>query len=73
VTRKRPERVKSQWADLRAATDWYMAMCQERGVPREEALQAWEDLSIAARIRRHKEYQREHTSIDGMEVDEALL
>jgi hypothetical protein len=52
--RSRPERTRSQWADLRAATDWYLDACQARGVDREEAVESWESLSIEARIRRYR-------------------
>jgi hypothetical protein len=52
--RSRPERTRSQWADLRAATDWYLDACQARGVDREEAVESWESLSIEARIRRFR-------------------
>lgn len=54
MARKRPERRASQWAELRAATAWYFAECEQRGIAREEATTSWEDLSITARIRRWK-------------------
>lgn len=54
MARPRPERFKSQWAELRAATDWYLDSCQARGIPREEAIESWEERSIAARIRLFK-------------------
>jgi hypothetical protein len=53
--RNRPARSKSQWAELRQATLWFMAENMARGVPRDEAMEHWEDLSIAARIRRWKQ------------------
>lgn len=54
MARPRPERFKSQWAELRAATDWYLDSCQARGIDREEAIESWEARSIAARIRLFK-------------------
>lgn len=54
MARPRPERFKSQWAELRAATDWYLDSCQARGIDREEAIESWESRSIAARIRLFK-------------------
>jgi hypothetical protein len=54
MARPRPERFKSQWAELRAATDWYLDSCQARGIDREEAIESWEARSIPARIRLFK-------------------
>lgn len=54
MARPRPERSKSQWAELRAATEWYLDSCQARGIDREQAIESWEDRSIAARIRLFK-------------------
>ena len=50
----RPKRKAAQWSELRAATDWYMDSCQERGVDRESAVEHWESMSIEARIRRFR-------------------
>jgi len=49
--RKRPERKASEWANVRAATDWYMTRCASDGMEREAALLEWEERSIASRIR----------------------
>lgn len=55
MTRTRPERKASQWAEIDAATRWYTEQCKLRGTPRDEALEYWEGLTIIARIRRWKQ------------------
>lgn len=54
--RRRPERRRREWSDLAAANAWYAEQCRLRGLPREEALEWWENLTPTARIRRHRSW-----------------